>query len=130
HDTCGQCDRTIAQCYRDPRFVAFCNERMVVVLGHQPWDADDAPHPARADGTCTVHAGITCREHEVLYRRGLAVVGGFATSPGNFVLDPGKVEKGAGGKAILVPERDLPKWGDAVEEYLGAFRRACGAMDR
>ncbi|MCK6482287.1 MAG: hypothetical protein L6R43_19710, partial [Planctomycetes bacterium] len=62
--------------------------------------------------------------------RGLAVVGGFATSPGNFVLDPGKVEKGAGGKAILVPERDLPKWGDAVEEYLGAFRRACGAMDR
>ncbi len=128
HDTCGQCDRTIAQCYRDPRFVRTCNENAVVILGHQPWDADDRPHPARPDGSCTVHAGIACREHEELYRRGLAVVGGFRTSPGNFVLDPRKMEKGAGAKAVLVPERELPKWGDAVEAYLAALERARKAM--
>jgi len=128
HDTCGQCDRTIAQCYRDPEFVRFCNENMVVVLGHQPWDAGDAPHAARPDGSCTVHPGLTCREHEELYRRGLAVVGGFRTSPGNFVLDPFRTEKGAGEKAVLVPEGALPKWGNAVAEYLAAFRRAGEAM--
>ena len=128
HDTCGQCDRTIAQCYRDPEFVRYCNENMVVVLGHQPWDADDRPHAARPDGSCTVHPGLTCREHEELYRRGLAVVGGFRTSPGNFVLDPFRTEKGAGGKAILGPERSLPKWGDAVEEYLAAFRGAAEVL--
>jgi len=129
HDTCGQCDRTIAQCYRNPRFVAFCNEHVVVVLGHQPWDADDHPHPARADGSCTVHPGVACREHEELYRRGLAVVGGFRTSPGNFVLDPRKMEKGAGSKAVLVPEAELPKWGDDVDAYLDAFRKAARGME-
>jgi formylglycine-generating enzyme required for sulfatase activity len=128
HDTCGQCDRTIAQCYRDPRFVKYCNENMVVVLGHQPWDAGDRPHAARADGSCTVHPGLACREHEELYRRGLAVVGGFQTSPGNFVLDPSRTEKGAGAKAVLVEERALPKWGDAVDAYLQAFDRARAAM--
>jgi formylglycine-generating enzyme required for sulfatase activity len=128
HDTCGQCDRTIAQCYRDPRFVKYCNENMVVVLGHQPWDADDKPHAERKDGSCTVHPGLRCREHEELYRRGLAVVGGFITSPGNFVLDPSRTEKGAGAKAVLVEERTLPKWGDAVDEYLAAFERARAAL--
>lgn len=130
HDTCGQCDRTVAQCYRDPRFVAYCNEKMVVVMAHQPWDAEDRPHPERADGSCTVHAGLTCREHEELYRRGLSVVGRFLTSPGNFVLDPRKCAKGAGDAAVLVPERQLPKWGDAVDAYLAAFDRARAAMAR
>ena len=129
HDTCGQCDRTIAQCYRDPRFVAWCNEHAVVVLGHQPWDAEDRPHPARADGSCTIHGGITCREHEELYRRGLAVVGGFRTSPGNFILDPRRTEKGAGKEAILVPEEALAKWGDDVEGTLAALAKAASAMD-
>jgi len=124
HDTCGQCDRTIAQTFRDPRFVKYCNENLVVVLGHQPWDADDDPHRARADGSCTVHPGITCREHEELYRRGLAVVRRFQTSPGNFVLDPFRADPEAGAKGILIPERELPKGGHTVDGYLEAFERA------
>ncbi|MHC4821789.1 MAG: hypothetical protein ACYTDX_08745, partial [Planctomycetota bacterium] len=128
HDTCGQCDRTIAQCYRDPRFVKYCNENMVVVFGHQPWDADDAGHRARADGSCPLHAGLSCKEHEELYRRGLAVVGGFATSPGNFVLHPGRSNPGAGRAALLVGEGALPKWGNAVERYLEAFDKARASL--
>jgi formylglycine-generating enzyme required for sulfatase activity len=124
HDTCGQCDRTIAQVYRDPRFVAYCNEHLVVVLGHQPWDADDDPHPGRTDGTCTVHAGVTCREHEELYRRGLAVVRRFRTSPGNFLLDPFRTGEGQEGKPLLLPESAIPKGGDSVDPYLEAFDRA------
>jgi hypothetical protein len=128
HDTCGQCDRTIAQCYRDRRFVEYCNEKMVVVMGHQPSDAEDRPHAANPDGSCTVHAGLACREHVDLYRCGLGVVGRFSTSPGNFVLDPGKATRGAGAAAVLVPEGRLPKWGDAVDRYLEAFDEARRAM--
>ncbi len=128
HDTCGQCDRTIAQCYRDPRFVRYCNENLVVVFGHQPGDAGDDPHPARADGSCTLHAGLRCVEHLRLYGRGLEVVTTYTVSPGNFVLDPRKVAKGAGARCVLVPEADLPKWGNAVDAYLAAFERARKAM--
>ncbi len=128
HDTCGQCDRTREQCYRDPRFIAYCNANLLVVVGHQPWDADDDPHPARPDGTCPLYPGLTCRQHERLYPRGLEVVGRFMTSPGNFVLHPDRCRKGAGKDAVLVPERDLPKWGDAVDAYLAAFERARSAM--
>jgi hypothetical protein len=130
HDTCGQCDRTVAQVFRDPSFVRYCNENLVVVVGHQPWDADDDPHPARADGSCTVHDGIRCREHEEAYRRGLAVVRRFRTSPGNFVLDPFRTGKGAGEGALLLPEEAIPKGGDSVRPYLEAFDRARDLLGR
>ena len=124
HDTCGQCDRTVVQVYRDPRFIEYCNANMVVVLGHQPWDADDDPHPARADGSCTIHPGIACKEHEELYRRGLATVVRFRTSPGNFLLSPFAVPPTGSAKSpILLPEEDLPKGGESVDAYLEAFDR-------
>jgi hypothetical protein len=133
HDTCGQCDRTIAQVYRDPEFVRFCNERLVVVVGHHPADAGDDPHPPREDGSCPVHEGLTCREHVRLYNEGLRIVGGFPVSPGNFVLDPfevgGRYLGPASGDvtirhADLVPPESLPKGGAAVAPFLAAFEEA------
>ncbi len=47
---------------------------------------------------------------------------------GNFVLHPDRCARGAASRAILVPERELPKWGNAVEEYLAAFKRARAAL--
>lgn len=128
HDTCGQCDRTRAQLFADPRFVAYCNERMVVVVGQVPGDALGDPHRAGADGACPLLPGLTCEQHEELYGRGLAVVGSFQVSPGNFVLDPRRTAKGAGAAAVLVPEAKLPKWGDAVDAHLAAFESAAKAM--
>jgi formylglycine-generating enzyme required for sulfatase activity len=128
HDTCGQCDRTLAGCFRDPRFVRYANEHLVVAFGHVPTDGGDRPHASRPDGSCPVHAGLTCREHEVVYVRGLEVVGSFPTSPGNFLLDPFRAEKGAGRKALLAGDREFPKWGDAVEAYLAAFDRGRAAL--
>jgi formylglycine-generating enzyme required for sulfatase activity len=127
-DTCGQCDRTRAQLFRDPRFVAYCNERMVVVVGHEPGDAVEDPHPAGSDGACPLYPGLTCEQHAAAYQEGLAVVGTFVVSPGNFVLHPDRATKNAGAAAILVKERELPKWGDAVDAYLEAFERARKAM--
>jgi len=127
-DTCGQCDRTRAQCYTDPRFVAYCNANMVVVMGHDPGDAMDEPHATGESGACPLYPGLTCEQHERMYTRGLGVVGTFTVSPGNFVLHPDKAAKGAGAAALLAGERDLPKWGNAVETYLEVFERCREAL--
>jgi hypothetical protein len=127
-DTCGQCDRTREQLYRDPRFIAYANEHVVVIVGHAPGDAMDDPHPAREGGACSLYPGVTCAQHVDTYRRGLEVVGGFSVSPGNFVLHPDKTEKGAGADALLAGERELPKWGNAVDEYIQAFERCRKAL--
>jgi formylglycine-generating enzyme required for sulfatase activity len=128
YDTCGQCDRTRAQCFEDPRFIAFFNENAVVVTGHQPGDAVYDPHPPGEGGLCPLYPGLTCDEHEMLFAKGFDVVRGFSVSPGNFLLDPFRAAPGAGRKAVLVPEGDLPKWGNAVEVYLAALERARKAM--
>ena len=127
-DTCGQCDRTRIQLFRDPRFVAYCNENLVVIVGHAPGDAQDDPHPPGGAAACPLYPGLACDEHNELYSRGLGVVGTFIVSPGNFVLDPRRMTKGAGESAVLVKELDLPKWGNPVDEYVEAFERARAAM--
>ncbi|MGQ0615269.1 MAG: SUMF1/EgtB/PvdO family nonheme iron enzyme [Planctomycetaceae bacterium] len=127
-ETCGQCDRTREQCFKDARFVAYCNERMVVVIGHQPGDAVLDPHAPLEGGGCPLYAGVSCDEHERLFQEGFEVVGRFAVSPGNFVLHPDRVKRGAGSDAMLIAEAALPKWGDAVEGYLSAFEKAREAL--
>jgi hypothetical protein len=127
-DTCGQCDRTREQCFKDPRFVAYCNERLVVAVGHKPGDAAENPHPPNEDGTCPLHAGLECWEHEAIFNKAIEVVEVFRISPGNFVLHPDRCERGAAKKAMLIRELELPKWGNAVEEYIAAFERARKAM--
>jgi sulfatase modifying factor 1 len=128
YDTCGQCDRTRAELFHDPRFVAYCNENLVVIVGHQPGDAIDDPHPCGEGGACPLYPGLTCEQHDTLFARGIEVVKTFVVSPGNFVLHPARVKKGAGADAVLVPELDLPKWGNAVDDYLAAFEKARKAM--
>jgi len=124
YDSCGQCDRLRAETFTDPRFVAYCNEHLVMAVGHQPGDAFEDPHPAGEDDACPLYPGLTCRQHEILFGQGLAVVGSFVVSPGCFVLDPERVAAGAGAGAVLVGERAFPKWGAAVDAYLAAFDRA------
>ncbi len=124
-DTCGQCDRTRAQLFLDPRFVAYCNKHLVVAIGHKPApNAVMEEHAENEDGTCPLYPSLECVDHHAIYNRAIMVVGRFVISPGNFVLDPNGAVKGAGAKSMLVRERDLPKWGNAVEQYLAMFERA------
>jgi len=127
-DTCGQCDRTRAELFTDPRFVAYCNEKLVVAVGHEPGQGWLDPHPANEDGTCPLYPGLECWQHVKLMRDALKVVERFTVSPGMFVLDPGKCAPGAGRAAMLVTEFDLPKWGNPVDIYLAAFERARAAL--
>lgn len=128
YDTCGQCDRTREQVFKDPRFVAYANEHLVVVIGHAPGDAQLDPHPPREDGSCPLYPGLTCDQHEILYARGLEVVSGFQSSPGCFLLHPDKIAKGAEAKALLVPEARFPKSGADVEGFLKAFEEGRKAL--
>jgi formylglycine-generating enzyme required for sulfatase activity len=128
YDTCGQCDRTREQVFKDPRFVAYANEHLVVVIGHAPGDAQLDPHPPREEGSCPLYPGLTCDQHEILYARGLEVVGGFQVSPGCFLLHPDRIEKGAGAKALLVSEARFPKGGADVEGFLKAFEEGRKAL--
>ena len=108
--------------------MAYANEHVVTVIGHAPGDAMDEPHAELESGACSLYPGITCMEHIDAYRKGLGVMGGFSVSPGNFVLHPDRAEKGAGEKALLAGEWDLPKWGNAVEAYIAVFERSRDAL--
>jgi len=129
HETCGQSDRTREQCFQDPRFVAYCNEHAVVVVGHIPSDAEDLVHKPGKDGACPLWDGLTCREHVDLYTRAVGVVRNFSSSPGNFVLHPDRATKGARAKAVLIGEGALPKWGNAVRAYIRGLEKAKAAID-
>lgn len=117
YDTCGQCDRTRAQMFTDARFIAYCNERMVVVVGHRAGQAVDEPHTELDEGKCSLYTGLLCVDHNAVFNKAILVVERFVVSPGNFVLAPD-------GRTILVKERELPKWGWAVQEYLAKFEEA------
>ena len=123
-DTCGQCDRIRAQLFQDRRFIAYCNKFLVVAIGHKPGDARLDPHRENKDGSCRLHKGIECWEHEAVFNKAIHVVGRFTVSPGNFVLHPDHCAPGKAKQAVLVRERELPKWGGGVEKYIAAFERA------
>ena len=128
-DTCGQCDRTRAQLFNDPKFIDYCNKHMVVVVGHQDGDAVLDPHPehlveGQEDGRCSIYPQMACWQHAAIFRQALRVVERFRVSPGHFVLHPDHVVPGRKDKAILIPERELSKWGADVSGYLRAFERA------
>ncbi len=123
-DTCGQCDRVRAQVFRDPRFVEYANQHLVVIVGHHPGDAQLDPHPEGPDGACPLYPGLTCDQHLLGFVRGQEVVGAFQGSPGMWVLHPDHVEKGAGPKAVLISEARFPKNGTGVEVFLAAFDEA------
>jgi formylglycine-generating enzyme required for sulfatase activity len=127
-DTCGQCDRVRAQVFADPRFVAYANEHLVVLVGHHPGDAQLDPHPEGPDGACPLYPGLTCDQHLVLFARLQEVLGAFRFSPGLWVLHPDRVQRGAGERAVLVPESNLPKNGTGVERFLAAFDEARAAL--
>lgn len=124
YDTCGQCDRTKVGLFQEPRFVEFFNEQGVVIVGQFAWDAEDQPHPPAEDGSCPLLPGLTCEQHFDIWLELFQLVGGFDFSPGMFILDPRVGEDGYPEDRILVPERELPKWGGGAETYIARFREA------
>lgn len=132
HETCGQSDRVRAQLFRDPEFVAYCNERAVVLAGHHKYHAAHLAVGSDKDAPSDDYGGLTWRQLGANYAAGLRVVGNFVTSPGLFVLHPDHTRPDAPAEAILVPERRLPKWGGDMDRFvteLEAARATIGGQD-
>jgi hypothetical protein len=99
-------------------------------VGHAPGDAHDQPHPPGPEDACPLYPGLTCMQHEVLFTRGVEVVGDSPwASPGSFLLHPDRVgAKGAAKESILVDDRAFPKWGYDLDAHLAAFEKARAAV--
>lgn len=128
YDTCGQCDRLHAEVLSDPAFIRFAREHCVVVVGQDPHDALDEPHPPDDEGRCTLWPTLRCEEHERIFFEALEAVGSFTVSPGCCILDPRPGAKAAPAERILVGEDALPKNGTGLEAYLEGIRKAQAAI--
>ncbi|MEZ6007740.1 MAG: hypothetical protein R3F05_08205 [Planctomycetota bacterium] len=85
YDTCAASRRTRAQLFRDPQFIAYVNEHLVMVVGMHPGDAVRDPHPEGENGACPLLPGLDCWQHVTPTRQGLAVVESFRVSPGRLL---------------------------------------------
>lgn len=98
-ETCGQTDRVRAQILTDPKFIAYCNEKIVVLAGHNPGEGSQAPVPAGADGGSLLIPGCKLENLEQVFDDFVWMVDvtlvplqirQFKVSPGMFVLNPHK----------------------------------------
>ena len=132
-ETCGQTDRVRAQILTDPRFVAYCNEKLVVLAGHNPGEGAQAPVPAGADGGSLLIPGCKLENLEQVFDDFVRMVDvtlvpmqirEFKVSPGMFVLNPHKVLLDEPDQLVLVGEDKLPKSGAFLDEFLKQFEAA------
>ncbi len=128
YDTCGQCDRMRAEMMRDPKFIAFVNEHLVMLVGHSAGDAARYAMKEDSKERPVFYPGLDETDLHSIFRRGLNVVVDFTVSPGNFLLDPNKVRPAADADAHLVEAASLSKWGNDVDGYIEAFKRAQKTM--
>jgi formylglycine-generating enzyme required for sulfatase activity len=130
YDTCGQCDRVRVGLFRDPAFIRFVNEHAVLIVGHKPGDAEDAPHTPGPDDACPLYPGLTCLDHHVIWDDLLPRVERFRISPGMFILDPRVEDSRPRSERILVGEAALPKWGGGAEVYIARLKEAQARMGK
>jgi formylglycine-generating enzyme required for sulfatase activity len=67
-ERCGQCDRVQAQLFKDPEFVAYCNENLVVLVGHSAREWNDLPKtPLAPGGIFFAHTNAALEEMYEVY---------------------------------------------------------------
>ena len=137
HETCGQTDRVRAEVFNDPKFIEFCNERAVVLIGHNPGDGWQDPVPAGADGASLLIPG--CKHANISqvfddFVRAVDVrlipmqIREFKVSPGMFALNPHRDLIEEPDNLVLIGEDAFPKSGAFVEEFLKQLEAAQKAL--
>lgn len=138
-ETCGQCDRVQAQVFRDPRFVAYCNENLVVMVGLWRRNGNGVPKlPLGPNETFFAHTDQELSKLEQVYTdfrdddRVLTMVPlppeglTYNVSPGMYVLNPHGDLIESHEQTQLFPDaafRHL-KTGAGVDKFLDLFRQA------
>lgn len=144
YERCGQCDRVQAQLFTHPEFVDYCNENLVVLIGHNTRDFNDMPKtPVTNDGLFFVHTAAPLKEmqevwwdfslgREVFYVPLPDSVPLFRISPGLVLLNPHRKQVRNPDDAVLASDDTFHghKGGGEVEFFLEQFRRAQAELGR
>ena len=138
YERCGQCDRVHAQLFQHPDFVEYCNENMVVLIGHNTRDFNDMPKtPVTDDGIFFVHTVAPLEEmqevwwefslwREVRYVPLPDSVSLFRISPGLVVLNPHRKQIRNPDDAVLIGDDEFHgmKGGGHVDWFIEQFKKA------
>jgi hypothetical protein len=132
YDTCGQCDRTRAQVFLDPAFVAYANEHVVVLAGHNA--GDGWPDPIEPEeGASVLYPGCRAEKPREVFaefcrtqdpERIPDAIASFEVSPGMFAITPHRDRVKRPEDLILVPESGFPKGGYAPEVFIARLKDA------
>ncbi|MEM7164381.1 MAG: SUMF1/EgtB/PvdO family nonheme iron enzyme [Planctomycetota bacterium] len=138
YERCGQCDRVQAQLFQDPQFIDYCNQHLVVLIGHCTRDSIDMPKtPVTDDGIFFAHSGVPLEDIQQVwwdfsmwrvahYVRLPDSVPLFQISPGLFLLNPYREQVRNPDDAVLIDDQRFMrhKGGLEVPFYLDRFREA------
>ncbi len=133
HETCGSTDRVREEIFTDPVFIEYCNEHVVVLAGHDPYDGAGSPVPGGPDGESLLYPG--CRTERLqeaydyfVHKVDVAVVpdqvSRFSMSPAMFALNPHRELMENPEQLVLVPERAMPKGGVGRDILIARCREA------
>lgn len=144
YERCGQCDRVHAQLFRHPSFVEYCNENMVVLIGHNTRDFNDMPKtPVTDDGIYFVNTVAPLEEmqevwwefslwREVRYVPLPDSVPLFRISPGLVLLNPRRKQIRNPDDAVLMIDDEFHgmKGGGNVDWFIEQFKSAQQELGR
>lgn len=132
YDTCGQCDRTRAQVFTDPTFIAYANEHVVVLAGHDPGDGwQDPIEPL--EGKSILYPGCRSEKLREVFAEFCRTADGtkipdaitsFTISPGMFAITPHRDRVKEPEDLILMPESAFPKGGQSPKAIVAALKKA------
>ncbi|MCA8935379.1 MAG: SUMF1/EgtB/PvdO family nonheme iron enzyme [Planctomycetes bacterium] len=131
-ETCGQCDRTRAQVFTDPKFIEYVNQNAVLLVGHNPGHGVDDPIEPE-EGSSILYPGCQAENlretfdyfcYTVNTRVVPKQISEFSISPGEFVLNPHLELQERPDQMVLVGEADLPKSGNDPTAFIDALKRA------
>lgn len=138
YERCGQCDRVQAEVFTDPGFVEYCNNNVVVLIGHNRRYFNDMPKtPLAPDGTFFAHYGVKLEAIEQVWedfslqrtRRLVPLpdsVPLFQISPGMYLLNPHRQQIRNPDDAVLIDDREFMghKTGGSVDHLLQLIGKA------
>ncbi|MCC6573703.1 MAG: SUMF1/EgtB/PvdO family nonheme iron enzyme [Planctomycetes bacterium] len=127
HETCGSTDRVRAEIFTDARFIEYCNEKVVLLAGHDPGDGQSSPIPFGARGESLLIPGCQADKLQAVYdyfcfKIDMAIVpkqiSEFRMSPAMFMLNPHRKLMEKSDQLVLVGEAEMPKGGVGMETLL------------
>ncbi|MEE9391966.1 MAG: SUMF1/EgtB/PvdO family nonheme iron enzyme [Planctomycetota bacterium] len=142
YETCGQCDRVQGELFREPEFVRFANQNVIVLAGHDVREGNGVPKlPLDEKGRFFAHSKRDIdelrfvfedfkRDSPVKYFPVPEEVELFIISPGLFLLNPHVELMKGPADPILIAEQAFMrhKTGGSIDVFKGLIKEAQGYL--